>query len=182
MIQEDYNGRAEALKLLLRKATAYTARSEKSPAEVERKLWQWGEGVVDESMVSEVMDYLCRERYVDEERYARSYISDKRRFLNKGPMLLRMELRQKGIPDGVINKALSEVSREEWLETLNQDLSRRLEGYRKKSTNTYELRAKLVQAAYRRGFGAEYAEIVIDQMDLEVTRDEESGDSYQAGD
>lgn len=169
MREEEYFEEEDALKLLLNKAAGYCARAEKSPREVEQKLRQWGEGVADEEMIGSIMSRLRDDNFINEERYARAYISDKRRLLLKGPVMLRAELSmQKGITDAVIMDALSEVAQSEWEEALEKYLSKKVEEYRRKARNSYDLRSRLTAAAYRRGFDVGIAENVISTFDLEV--------------
>lgn len=155
-------------KRLLNKAAAYAAKAERSPQEVTNKLQSWAHEPLDEESERKIMAALRQDRFVDEERYARRYTADKVRFLRKGPLLLRRELQQKGIPSAIIEQALAEVSDEVWAEALEQYLEGKIEGYRKKSRSPYQLRSRLMQAAYMHGYLRETSEEVLSRLDLSV--------------
>lgn len=165
-------------KRLLNKAEAYAAKAERSPQEVADKVRRWAREPMMDEELTELMTSLRSDRFVDEERYAERYTADKVRFLRKGPLLLRRELHQKGIPPRVAEAALAEVSEEVWVDALEQYLSAKLEGYRKKARSSYQLRAKLMQAGYARGFPAEITEQVLSRLDLYVATDEDDAEWY----
>ena len=62
------------------RAAALCSRAEKCSSDIMTKLSQWGVG---EENASVVLKQLIEEKYVDDERYARSFVRDKFRF-NKG--------------------------------------------------------------------------------------------------
>lgn len=110
------------------------------------------------------MEYLYQEKYLDEYRYAEAYVNDKLRFLQKGSLLLRAELRAKGIAEGAIKVATSKIAEEEWYSALHSYLGKKVEGYRRKSANRYELRARLLAAAQQRGYPQSVALNVVEDM------------------
>ena len=86
------------------KALNYLARKRCSEKEVWDNLT--GKGF-EESTVAAVIA-KCREyRYLDDAEYARTYVQSYRR--TKGEIRLRIELRQKGVTDRLIDAALEEV-------------------------------------------------------------------------
>lgn len=164
-------------KRLLNKAAAYCARAEKSPMEVEAKLRQWGGAEVDEDAIERILSTLKKEKFVDEERYVEKYIGEKIELLHKGPRMLYQELRAKGIPSDVIQNHLGAIAHDEWLEAAQAYLRPKLEGYRRKAKNSFDLRMRLSRAAQGRGFSSDVIEEVLSSMDLKMEGDDD-GDGY----
>ena len=67
--------------ILLNKAATYASRCEHCESEVREKLLTWG-GSCEEA--DEIIAYLIEERYIDNQRYANSYVKDKFRFNHWG--------------------------------------------------------------------------------------------------
>ncbi len=100
--------------------------------------------------------------------------ADKTEFLGKGPFMLRRELRLKGVSDEAIECELALIPDDKWIDLLERYLSPKLERYRKKAKSAYDLRRRLMTAAYGRGYPYEITEEVLREMDLTVeTEDEE---------
>ena len=155
-------------KRLLNKAAAYAAKAERSPREVAEKVRQWAHEPIEEQELQKIIEDLRQDHFVDEERYARHYTADKVRFLKKGPLLIRRELAQKGIPSPIIDQALLAISDETWADALVQYLLPKADSYRQKSDSDYHYRARLMQAAYLRGYPMELAEVAMDSPELAI--------------
>lgn len=91
--------------MLLRMA-GLCAGAEQCVADIRSKILKQGFSTEEaERMIA----YLQRNRYLDDERYARAYALDKVRFAGWGRMKVRMGLRAKGIGDDVISRALDYI-------------------------------------------------------------------------
>lgn len=80
------------------------ARREHGRAELSRKLRQRG---ATQDLIDPALDRLAEEGLLNESRYLESYIASRAR-AGYGPMRIREELSQRGLPRGEIDSALSE--------------------------------------------------------------------------
>ncbi len=63
--------------------------------------------------IEAVMERLRKKGYVDDQAFARFWIGNRQTFSPRGPRLLRSELRQKGVPQDLVDAALSEYQEEQ---------------------------------------------------------------------
>ena len=145
--------------ILLNKAATYASRYEHCESEVREKLLAWG-GSNEE--VNEIIAYLIKERYIDNQRYANSYTKDKFRFNHWGKYKISMMLRSKDIDSDTIEEALSQIEEEEYLEKLQQILHDKLRSL--KYSSEYEKKGKLFKFAQSRGFESSAISKVIDSL------------------
>lgn len=120
---------------------------------------RWG---VDEELQQRVVDYLTKERYVDDERYARFFINDKTKFNHWGQRKVEQALYLKGISREVYEPLLREISEESYEEILLPLLQRKAKTL--KAANDYERRQKLLRFAMQRGFTYEQAKRQVDKL------------------
>lgn len=69
--------------------------------------------VVNGTLIDQVVDQLKRERFLDDVRFAREWTVSRLKRGKRGPAVIKMELRHKGITDEVIAQVLVEVEEEE---------------------------------------------------------------------
>ena len=100
---------------LLHKAAAYCSKSEHCTSDVRLKLLSWG---ASKEVISSILSYLIEERYVDESRYANAFVKDKYRFNRWGVVKIKMALRQKKLPNEIIEQALELIDKETNIENL----------------------------------------------------------------
>lgn len=98
----------------------------------------------------EIISKLKKEKYIDENRFARSFINDKLRFNKWGKAKIETALRQKRVPSEIIDEAFSEFSDA----FLNESLQPLMEKKWKtiKGKTEYEKNTKLIRFALGRGF------------------------------
>ena len=126
---------------------ALCARSEHCQHDMLEKMRRWG--MADEAQ-ARVMERLVRERYVDDERYARAFVRDKIKYNKWGRRKVEQALWQKHIDEDVRQQALDEIDDAEYVSVLKpllQPKSRSL-----KASSPYERNQKLVRFALSRGF------------------------------
>jgi regulatory protein len=126
---------------------ALCARSEHCQYDLLEKMRRWG--MADEAQ-ARVMERLVRERYVDDERYARAFVRDKLKYNKWGRRKIEQALWQKHIDEAVRQQALDEVSDEEYVDVLQPLLQQKRRTT--SASNAYELNQKLVRFALSRGF------------------------------
>jgi len=127
--------------------TALCAQAEHCRQEMRDKMVRWG---LDETVQERVVGRLVRERYVDDERYARAYVNDKVRYQKWGRRKIQQGLWTKRIDDDTQQRVLDEVSDEEYLAVLRPLLRQKRNTV--KAQSDYELNQKLLRFALGRGF------------------------------
>lgn len=129
------------------RAAALCSRAEKSPGAIGEKLRQWE---LDEAEAETVMARLFAEKYLDEERFARSYVRDKFRFNQWGRVKIAYQLKAEKISSQTIHTALDELDDETYRETLLDLLTEK--NKKTQAINDYDRKAKLLRFAQSRGF------------------------------
>lgn len=127
---------------------ALCAQAEHCEQEMRDKLKHWG---IDESAQDHIIERLIRERYIDNERYARAFVKDKIRYNKWGRRKVQQALWMKHISDDIQQQVLDEIDEKEYLDVLRPLLKQKRKSI--KAESDYELNQKLVRFALSRGFG-----------------------------
>jgi len=143
----------------LTKAMAMCSQSERCSFDVAAKLRQWE---LFEDEISRAIDYLIKERFLNEERFVDFYINDKLRFNKWGKIKLTFMLRQKQIPGELIRSALSRIDDDFYKTVLSDLLRSKIKSV--KGATDYERKGKLAVFAQSHGFEAELAFQVAGQI------------------
>lgn len=130
-----------------KKMAAYCAYQDRSHSEVEQKLREFM--LIPEAR-DEVLLYLMRENYLNEERFARSYIRGKFRMKEWGRTKIRMHLRQKGVPEKLIDQCMDEIDEDEYITILQKNYQKAYENA--KGLQDYQRKMKAVRYCLSRGF------------------------------
>lgn len=123
------------------------ANAEHCQHEMLEKMRKWE---LTEAVQARVMARLVKERYVDDERYARAFVKDKIRYNKWGRRKVQQGLWMKRIDDDVQQTVLDEISDEEYLKVLKPLLKQKSKSI--KAESDYERNQKLVRFALGRGF------------------------------
>lgn len=126
---------------------ALCAQAEHCQWEMLEKMRRWE--LSDEAQ-AHVMERLIKERYVDDERYARAFVKDKVRYNKWGRRKVEQALWQKHIGDSVRQQVLDEVDDDEYISILRPLLQQKRRST--KAASDYELNQKLIRFAVSRGF------------------------------
>jgi regulatory protein len=126
---------------------ALCAQAEHCEQEMRDKLKRWG---FDESVQNRIIERLIRERYIDNERYARAFVKDKIRYNKWGRRKVQQALWLKRIGKDIQQRVLDEIDDNEYLSVLRPLLKQKRKTVRTESD--YELNRKLVRFALGRGF------------------------------
>ena len=126
---------------------ALCAQAEHCQWEMLEKMRRWE--LSDEAQ-ARVMERLVKERYVDDERYARAFVKDKIRYNKWGRRKVQQGLWLKHIDDDIQERILGEVDDSEYLAVLRPLLKQKVRSIR--AENDYERTQKLVRFALGRGF------------------------------
>ena len=110
----------------------------------------------------EILLYLMQENYLNEERFARSYIRGKFNIKSWGRNKIRNHLKFKGVPEKLINRCFDEIDDSDYERTLKK----LYESYfSRQSGKEYQKKSKTIKYLMGRGF--EYEEI-LRVADLEI--------------
>ena len=98
----------------------------------------------------EIMLYLLKENYLNEERFARSYIRGKFSIKNWGRNKIRIHLKQKRISDKLITKCMDEIDDEEYIRVIQKIWRSYWE--KQKGLKEYQKKIKTTRYLLSRGF------------------------------
>lgn len=132
---------------ILTKLTAACSKAEHCKEDMRRKMERWE---VDEDIQEKVIDYLVKERYIDEERYARYFIRAKKEYNHWGERKIEQALYMKRIPKDIYEPLLKEICNNDFRDILKSLLQNKKRSI--KASSDYELRGKLIRFAMQRGF------------------------------
>ena len=139
------------------KATALCSGSEHCTSQILEKLSLWG---VSDQDASNIMDYLVREKYIDNGRFARAYCHDKFCYNHWGRIKIRQMLRHLRLGDEEIEEGMETIDDEAYLEALNDVLRAKDRTLREK--DIYLRKGKLVRHLLSRGFETDLALDAVD--------------------
>lgn len=129
------------------KATTICSRGETCSFDIEEKLKKWG---INEDDSIGVINQLIKEKYLDNERFARAYVKDKFRFNHWGRTKIAYMLHSKNISKGIQEAAFEEIEEEAYSEKLVKLIKDKEKTIR--FTDQYDKRNKLMRFAMGRGF------------------------------
>lgn len=138
--------------IALGKATALCSQSEHCKAQIMEKLSLWNVSVQD---AYNIMDYLEKEKYIDNKRFVRAYCHDKFCYNHWGRIKIRQMLRHLRLSDEEIEEGMQTINDEDYLEALNDVLRAKDRSLREK--DIYLRKAKLVRHLLSRGFETDLA-------------------------
>ena len=105
---------------------------------------------VEADDIGRILNYLVKEGYVDESRYADAFVHDKVRFAKWGRVKIGQALWQKRIPADVADAALSRIDEDEYMTALKDVVASR---YRQtKGATDYERKMKTMKSVCSRGY------------------------------
>ena len=126
---------------------AICAQAEHCEQEMRDKMKRWE---IDETVQNRIIDRLTKERYIDNERYARAFVKDKIRYNKWGRKKVQQALWMKRIDKDIQQRVLDEIDEKEYLDVLRPLLKQKRKSI--KADSDYEMNQKLVRFALSRGF------------------------------
>lgn len=136
---------------------ALCAQAEHCQQEMRDKMKRWE---IDETVQNRIIARLVKERYIDDERYARAFVKDKIRYNKWGRRKVQQALWQKRIDDDIQRRVLDEIEEKEYLDVLRPLLKQKRKTI--KAQSDYELNHKLMRFALSRGFSFDIIRQCID--------------------
>ena len=136
---------------------ALCAQAEHCQQEMRDKMKRWE---IDETVQNRIISRLVKERYIDDERYARAFVKDKIRYNKWGRRKVQQALWQKRIDDDIQRRVLDEIDEKDYLDVLRPLLKQKRKTI--KAQSDYELNQKLMRFALSRGFSFDIIRQCID--------------------
>lgn len=143
------------------------SRKECAPFDIARKLSRMD---LPEPVTNKIITRLKKEKYLDENRFIRGYIHDKLHFNKWGKRKIMLSLRQKQLPQELIDETFSEISDTSFGEFLQPILEKKWKSV--KGRSEYEKRGKLIRYALGRGFSLGEVMACIEKMQIGGMADE----------
>jgi len=145
-------------KTALQKASSYCAYQERCRVEVQQKLKSWQLNKEDTDWVVEQLE---TSNFLNEERYARAYVTGKFRTRKWGRVKIRMMLKSNRLDNRVIQNALEEIDEEEYLQTLIELARKKKESVAEKETDSYKIKAKTINYLLNKGFESDLCQQIL---------------------
>lgn len=130
-----------------KKLEHYCAYQERCHQEVVQKLTNMH--MIPEA-INVIVVHLIQHNFLNEERFAKTFVSGKFKIKNWGKQRLAYELKKKDISKININHALTEISDEEYLEVFNELAQRKVHSIRER--NVLKKKKKFVDYFLYRGW------------------------------
>ena len=143
----------------LQKIAAFCAYQERNQKEVEQKLKSYG---LDEDEAGEIIIRLSREKLLDEQRFAQSFVRGHYRQKKWGRRRIVQELKQKGISEYCIKAGLKEIDGDEYYQNL-VDLAEKKDR-QEKEPNPHKRRQKIAQFLFGKGYEQDLIKMALDDL------------------
>lgn len=143
----------------LHKLAAYCSKAERCQSDVLKKMSAYE---LREDEVSRIMQRLIREKFIDESRYAVAFAGDKTRFAKWGRRKIEFELRQKKIPESIINCVLAEIETKQDPQILFDLLLKK--NHSIKANSVFERRTKLLRYALGKGYTLDESQSLVSKI------------------
>jgi regulatory protein len=123
------------------------SRSEQCTADIRKKMVVYE--LMDE-IVDEVIVKLKKEKFLDDERFVKAYISDKFRLNKWGKIKMRHYLKMKGLPDSLIQKGLDSIDDEKYIAALLKTMKDKAKTIKEK--DKFKKMGQIIRFTQNRGF------------------------------
>jgi regulatory protein len=152
----------------LLRLTSLCSTAEHCSHEMLEKMRRWE---IDEDTQARIMEYLVKEKYIDDERYARFFAKDKIRYNKWGRRKVEQAMWQKHIDADIQQRVLDEIDDDEYLLILRSLLKSKRRAVR--AANNYEMNMKLIRFAMGRGFTMDIIRQCLDNDEFDEISDED---------
>ena len=131
----------------LLRLTSLCSTAEHCSHEMIEKMQRWQ--LADDAQ-ARIIEYLVKEKYIDDERYARFFAKDKIRYNKWGRRKVEQAMWLKHIDGDIQRDVLDDIDDEEYLAVLRPLLKTKRKSV--KVSSDYEMNMKLIRFAMGRGF------------------------------
>ena len=144
---------------LQKKLEYYCAYQERCHQEVVQKLWSLG---VPGSQQDELLVHLITHNFLNEERFAQTFVLSKFHQKKWGKIRLKNELKQRQLNERLIKQALNTIPEEEYETTFQQLAEKTWETL--KGTNTLLKQKKFCDSLLRKGWESDRVYAILKQL------------------
>lgn len=113
--------------------------------------------------ISEIIDWLIDENFINNTRFAQFYVRDKYRFNKWGRNKITMYLKSKQINSKDINLALQEINEKEYIEILSNVIKQKYNSTSKEN-DQYKRKVKIINNALSKGFEMNLIINIVDKV------------------
>ena len=145
---------------VLDKMAKYCGYQERCVKDVRDKLKTYD---IPQEEKNKILDYLLDNRFVNDERFAKSFVRGKINQSGWGMNKIRFHLVQKGIAKEIIDEALEQTDDEVYRQRLNDILTTKTKTI--KAENDFERKRKLAAYAMQKGFESGLVWEVLKELD-----------------
>lgn len=141
------------------KIAAYCAYQERCQKEVRNKLYGYG---LHPNEVENLLTTMILDGFVNEERFAKAFVSGKFRMKKWGRVRIRQELKFRISSDNLIRMALKEIDEQEYWDNLIHMAEKKLPGI--KAKDEFQKKMKLHQFLIYKGYENDLVKTAIEQL------------------
>ncbi|MBT0573056.1 RecX family transcriptional regulator [Riemerella anatipestifer] len=140
------------------KMVNYCTYQDRCHQEVEQKMREF---MLIPEAKDEILLYLMRENFLNEERFARSYVRGKFYHKSWGRKKIANHLKFKGVSEKLINMAMMEIDEEEYLDVLNKLTEKYINSL--KSGTDFEKKQRAVRYLLGKGYESDVVQVSVNQ-------------------
>jgi len=137
----------KSIEEIKRQMERYCAYQERSHYQVEQKLYEMGLYSGD---VNEIVFHLIQEGFLNEERFARSYVRGKFYYKDWGKIKIINGLKQHRIHPNLIQKALTEIVPEDYEKTIQKLIEKKHQNLT--AANDFTAKQKIARYLQQKGY------------------------------
>lgn len=138
---------------------AFCSRSEQCSSDIRKKIIAAG---LSGEEAEEILEYLKKEKFIDDKRYAKAYSAEKLNINRWGRIKIRYYLRAKGLSDEIIETGLDSLDEKKYIAALLKTIKEKAKKANGKSK--FEKMGQIIRFAQSRGFEPELIHRYINEI------------------
>ncbi|WP_026564358.1 recombination regulator RecX [Bacillus sp. UNC41MFS5] len=150
------------------KAIHYLSRRMRSEKEIKDYLFS---KEIEEPVINEIIHKLTAQKYINDEEFALAYVRTQANTTDKGPTVIKMELKEKGIDMRTLMLALEEYPLEQQIEKAAKISEKFYEKSAKESLKIQK--QKLENLLLRKGYSYDIINIAVNEVSVNNDGDED---------